>query len=112
MQRDTEQLQANEATLEVKDQQIREKDFKIQALIHELAHIRRLRYGVKSESLTVLQRDLFNETLDADSGAIAVEIEQLSGDQTREPVAQPKRPRAGRQPLPEHLPRIEHHPRT
>jgi len=37
------------------------KDLKIQALILELAHLRRLRYGVKTEALSSLQRDLFEE---------------------------------------------------
>jgi transposase len=99
-QRDAEQLQA-------KDHEIREKDFKIQALTHELAHIRRLRYGVKSESLGSLQHDMFVETLDTDLVAITTEIEQLTDDQSHNAVA--KRSRAGRQPLPDHLPRIEHY---
>ena len=38
---------------------IQAKDLKIQALILELAHLRRLRYGVKNEALSSLQRDLF-----------------------------------------------------
>ncbi|NOR81350.1 MAG: IS66 family transposase [Methyloprofundus sp.] len=107
-QRDAEQLQAQEAVIQAKDGEIREKDFKIQALTHELVHIRRLRYGVKSESLGPLQRDLFEETLDIDLVAIATEIEQLADDQLRDTARKPKRPRAGRQPLPDHLPRIEH----
>ncbi len=37
---------------------------KIQALTLELAHLKRLRYGVKSEALTAEQRDLFQETLE------------------------------------------------
>jgi hypothetical protein len=41
---------------------IQAKDLKIQALILELAHLRRFRYGVKSEALSGLQRDLFEET--------------------------------------------------
>jgi hypothetical protein len=41
---------------------IQAKDLKIQALILELAHLRRLRYGVKTEVLSSLQRDLFEET--------------------------------------------------
>jgi transposase len=108
-QRDAEQLQAQEAVIQAKDGEIREKDFKIQALTHELAHIRRMRYGVKNESLGPLQRDLFEEILDTDLAAIATEIEQLADDQLRDTASKPKRPRAGRQPLPEHLPRIEHY---
>ena len=34
------------------------KDLKIQALILELAHLRRLRYGVKNEALSGIQKDL------------------------------------------------------
>ena len=40
--------------------------------------------------------------------AIEAEVEQLQDDQPCDTVARPKRQRAGRQPLPEHLPRIEH----
>jgi transposase len=40
--------------------------------------------------------------------AIEAEVEQLQDDSPCETVARPKRPRAGRQPLPDHLPRIEH----
>ena len=76
------------------------KDLKIQALILELAHLRRLRYGVKSEALTSLQRDLFEETCN--------EVEQADERAGSSVTKKPKRPRAGRQPLPPHLPRIEH----
>ena len=40
--------------------------------------------------------------------AIEAEVEQLQDDGSCETVTKPKRPRAGRQPLPDHLPRIEH----
>ena len=82
---------------------IQAKDLKIQALILELAHLRRLRYGVKSEALSGLQRDLFEETCNEDIAALVAEVEQAGAT-----VTKPKRPRAGRQPLPPHLPRIEH----
>jgi transposase len=84
------------------------KDLKIQALTLELAHIRRIRYGVKSEALSPLQRDVFEETWNTDLSAIEAEVEQLADDQPGDTVVKPKRPRAGRQPLPDHLPRIEH----
>ena len=41
--------------------------------------------------------------------AIEAEVEQLQDHQPCETMARPKRPRAGRQPLPTHLPRIEHY---
>jgi ATP phosphoribosyltransferase len=49
---------------------IQAKDIKIEALTHELAHIRRIRYGVKSETLSPLQRDVFEETWNTDVSAI------------------------------------------
>jgi len=76
---------------------------KNQALILELAHLRRIRYSVKSEALSQPQLSLFEEDWQADISAIEAEIEQLPL-----PVPQKKRARAGRQPLPDHLPRIEH----
>ena len=36
---------------------------KIQALTLELAHLKRIRFGVKNEALSPEQRDLFRETL-------------------------------------------------
>jgi transposase len=86
---------------------IQAKDLKIQALILELAHLRRIRYGVKNEALSGLQRDLFEETCNEDIAALEAEVEQ-AGEQADSTVTKPKRPRAGRQPLPAHLPRIEH----
>jgi transposase len=86
---------------------IQAKDLKIQALILELAHLRRLRYGVKTEALSSLQRDLFEETCTEDLAAVEAEVEQID-EQVGSTITKPKRPRAGRQPLPAHLPRIEH----
>lgn len=80
------------------------KELKIQALILELAMLRRIRFGAKSERLSQLQADLFEETCAADIAAIEAEVEQLD---TAPRSPKPPRPRAGRQPLPEHLPRID-----
>jgi transposase len=75
---------------------------KIKALTLELAHLKRIRFGVKNEALSPEQCDLFRETLEVDGAAIAAETELLV------PALRAPRERAGRQPLPEHLPRIEH----
>jgi len=84
------------------------KDLKIQALTLELAHLRRIRYGVKSEALAPRQRQLFEDTWNEDLAAVVAEVEQAAEEQASPTVAKPQRPRAGRQPLPAHLPRIEH----
>lgn len=82
---------------------------KIQALTLELAHLKRMRYGVKSETLDAQARDLFQETLDADIAAAQMELARRQAEPAIAP-ATPKAPRerAGRQALPDHLPRIEH----
>ncbi|WP_292926750.1 transposase [Nitrosomonas sp.] len=75
---------------------------KNQALTLELAHLRRIRYGAKNEALSQPQFSLFEEDWQTDAAAIEAEIVQLPL-----PVPQkPKRARTGRQPLPDHLPRI------
>ena len=82
---------------------------KIQALTLELAHLRRMRFGARSEALSADQRDLFQETLASDRAAAEAERAKRLADAPTTPAAPPApRPRAGRQPLPEPLPRIEH----
>jgi transposase len=78
-----------------------EKDFKITALTHELAYYRRVRFGKASEALAGEQRMLFDETVDMDLAAIEEELHLQA-------PAKQARKRAGRQPLPAELPRIEH----
>jgi transposase len=80
-------------------------ELKIQALTLELAHHKRIRFAKKSEIFSATQLDLFQEAWDTDLAAIEAEVEQQAD------VISPqrkKRQRAGRQPLPDHLPRIEH----
>jgi len=74
-----------------------------QALVLELTHLRRMRYGAKTESLSQLQLSMFEEALEVDTAAVKTEIEQLHA-----PAKKTSHPRTGRQSLPDHLPRIEH----
>ena len=80
---------------------------KIQRLTLELANHNRLRFGQKSEVLAQNQGDLFAETVLIDQAAIEAEIDRLAL-QLQPTRARTSRVRAGRQPLPDHLPRIEH----
>ncbi|PHU99439.1 IS66 family transposase, partial [Iodobacter sp. BJB302] len=79
--------------------QIKFRDQHIAALTLEIAHLRRMRYGVRAESLSAEQRQLFEDTLDSDIAAIEVRVEAAAPKEKRE--------RAGRQALPAHLPRTE-----
>ena len=86
-------------------EQSAEKDVKIRALTLELAHHKRIRFANKSEAFSPEQRDLFQECWNTDLSAMEAELEQLASD-----IAPQRRARqsSGRQPLPPHLPRIEH----
>ena len=92
--------------LEQSQKEVRSQQLKIQVLTMELAYLRRIQFGKKSESLSSKQLSLFEETLLSDLAAVNTEIEQL--DPSAKAQAKLPRPRAGRQPLPDHLPRIEH----
>lgn len=100
------QLQAQLAT---RDQQIQFLELKNQKLLLELAHLKRIRFGTKSEALSVGQKQLFEDDADQDLAAIAAELDETPASNDS-PVSRLKpRPRAGRQPLPEHLERVEVH---
>lgn len=88
-------------------QEIYAQELKIQALTMELAHLRRIRFGKKNESLSSRQLSLFEESVLADIAAVDAEIEKIDTT-AKTTTTKPSRARAGRQPLPDHLPRIEH----
>ena len=90
-----------QALFEQQQIKLAEKDFKITALTHELAYYKRIRFGKASEALVGEQRMLFEETVDMDLAAIEQEVESAAPGKRQ-------RKRAGRQPLPTHLERIEH----
>jgi transposase len=74
----------------------------IQALKLELAQHKRLRFGVKTEALNAEQRVLFEETWSSDLAELEQRVDAL------EPKPRTPRAKAGRQPLPENLPRIDY----
>ena len=101
------ELDSSKQTIALRDATLHAAELKIQALTLELAHHRRIRFGQKSEVLAAAgQRDLFDEDGMVDQSAIEAELERLA----RKPPRPPRKPRAraGRQPLPPHLPRIVH----
>ena len=81
------------------------KDTTIAQLTHEIAVLRRFRFGKKSEQLSGVQGSLLEEAVAADIAAIEEELEQLTvAPRKTTPAQQPKR-----QALPPELPRIEIH---
>jgi transposase len=72
------------------------KQLKIDQLTHEMAILKRWKFAARSEHLNVAQRQLFDETLEADLEAIGLELEALKPCERKTP---PKdKPR--RAPLP------------
>ena len=87
-----EQAKAENAALEVQNQKLK----------FEVAHLRRLRFGAKTEAYSAEQKSLFEDDLGEDIAAVEALIEAVLPAKSRKP-----RERAGRQPLPDHLIRIE-----
>ena len=70
-----EQVKKDAVLLQSKQAEIHSKDEKIQALTYELAYLRRIRYGVKSETFSQLQADLFADTWNEDVAAVEAELD-------------------------------------
>ena len=91
---------------------LKASEAKCEALVHELARLKRLRFGASSETLSAHVRDLFDETLAADIAACEARLEALrerEAEDAHKPLPAPSRSkRNGRAPLPAQLERIEH----
>ena len=87
-----------------KDREIAFKQAVIDKLTHELATLKRIQYGKKSEQLSGAQATLWQETSAADLAAIEVELTGLRGAVSQ---PDPERNVPRRMRLPENLPRVE-----
>jgi transposase len=85
-----------------KDQELKTKQLKIDQLTHEMAVLKRWRFGRRSEQLDPAQRSLLEESIDEDLEAIELELEALRDMPSARPKATPRRTA-----LPAHLPRRE-----
>ena len=93
-----------------RDAEIKLSAAKLQKLTFELARLKRLKFGAKTEAMTADQRRLFEETLAEDEAALQARIAALRNAKTpAQPAGQERVKRQPRrQPLPEHLRRVEH----
>ncbi|MCK2097784.1 transposase, partial [Thauera aromatica] len=64
---------------------------KIEALVHEIAVLKRLRFGASSEARAADMKDLFDETLAADLAACEARLEALRETPPEAPPASPRR---------------------
>ena len=100
------QVGENAKTIVSKDREILYRQTKIDQLTHEMAVLKRWKFGRTREQLDQAQASLLDETIDADIAAIEQELQNLTpaskaGTDTRK---QPKRAA-----LPPELPRVEMH---
>jgi hypothetical protein len=95
-------------------QELHVKETKLQKVTFELARLKALKFGAKTEVMDAEQRRLFEETLAEDEASLQAQLQALQGakaaaeaaaGQGKEPPKRPPR----RQPLPAHRRREEHH---
>jgi transposase len=91
----------------LKDHQLKNSTIKIEKLMLELAHHKRIRFGKKNESLTGEQRRLFEEEWEIDLAALTARLTEEQ-EKLKAPNEKKKRTRAGRASLPKDLPRVVH----
>ncbi|MGG1944699.1 IS66 family transposase [Trinickia sp. NRRL B-1857] len=87
------------------ERELRYRQTRIDQLTHEIATLRRLQFGKRSEQLNVEQMSLLNEAIDADLAALEIELEQLKS----KPPEDKQRQQPKRAPLPARLPRTDIH---
>ena len=109
IQRQDQLLLHKDVELQRKDRDIAWRDAKLEKVNFELARLKRWKFGAKSEAMTAEQRQLFEDTLAEDEASLQAQLAALQAGLPETP-ATPKAPRAKprRQPLPEHLERVEH----
>jgi hypothetical protein len=92
------------AQISNKDREILYRQAKIDQLTHEMAVLKRWKFGRSREQLDAGQTSLLDETIDADIAAIEQELQDLAAPTTpaKEARQQPKRTA-----LPPELPRVE-----
>lgn len=99
------QVAHRERTIADKDREILVRQTKIDQLTHEMALLKRWRFGRRAEQLEPAQASLLDETIEADLAAIETELASLRT--APKATTEPGKPR--RAPLPPQLPRIVVH---
>ena len=70
-------IEAKDTELKHKNNEIHWKDLKISQLSHEMAILKRWRFGRAAEEFHGLQRNLLEESIDEDLGAIEIELDTV-----------------------------------
>jgi transposase len=105
------------ATLAERDQriasqqrEIQQRDQRIDLLHAEIARLKRIQFGAKTEAMSALQRGLFEEAVAEEIAAAEQALEQAShaevASPAEAPIARPAKATPKRQALPPELPRV------
>ncbi|MBE5317234.1 MAG: IS66 family transposase [Xanthomonadales bacterium] len=124
----THELAERTAALTERDQriasqqrQLQNLDLTVQHLSHEVARLKRIQFGARTEALSALQRGLFEETVAEEVAAAEQALENAQSASGADaaspadaPIARPAKATPKRQALPPELPRITtvHEPAT
>ena len=103
------QLQARDKQAAEHIQEMKFKDAKLERITLELARLKAWKFGAKTERMNAQQRQMFEEAAAEDEASLEAQLQALQGtsEQSAPPPADHKR-KPRRQPLPEHLRRVEH----
>src|SRR6478609_3719920 len=93
--------------LERKEAELRFKTAKLEKVTFELARLKAWKFGAKTEAMSAEQRRLFEETMAEDEASLKALLEQPQGKPARDKEANDQRRQPKRQPLPDHLRRVE-----
>lgn len=95
------------ATVQRKDEELRHKTALNTQLKHEIAILRRWRFGKRGEQLSGVQASLLEDSVDEDLAAIGRELEALNGEASASEDTVSRKGQPKRAPLPPELPRID-----
>ena len=101
-----QQIAGLDQTISSKDREILYRQAKIDQLTHEMAVLKRWKFGRSREQLDAGQASLLDETIDADIAAIEQELQDLA---PADNAAKESRQKPKRAALPPELPRVELH---
>ena len=100
------QIVQRDETIASKDREIKYRQAKIDQLTHEMAVLKRWKFGRSREQLDSAQASLLDEAIDADIAAIELELEHLAPAPITETALRQLPRRAA---LPPELPRVDQH---
>jgi len=104
------QLEARDKQAAAHIREIKFKDAKLERITFELARLKAWKFGAKTERMNAEQRQMFEETAAEDEASLRAQLLALqSGSEPSPPPAAQTKRKPRRQPLPEHLRRVEHH---